>query len=171
MHLDSLILIAQISVALTGFVGIIVAIREWHGKGLARLLLASILQTTLGAAFFALIPDPLSHLVSMDSMWRIACGAFGLYHLGIWAQHVVRQRSLATMGAVQKIVTIASMPVIALKLCVGLGFLLRHAYPIYYLGLTWLLGVGCYAFILILFDDGDSRTGDEEPPRDSSPGA
>ena len=131
------------------------ALRGGRESGFARLLLASMLQTTLGAAFIAVLPDPLLHITSPPVTWRIVCGAFGLYHLGIFSAHLRRQRSLAQMSAVQKVVTIASVPVIALKLAVGRGFLLNFAYPIYYLGLIWLLAVGCYAFVLILFDDGN----------------
>jgi hypothetical protein len=151
--LDSFLLIAQIAVTLTGFVGITVALRRGRDGRFRRLFLASMLQTTLGAAFFAALPDPLAHLMSLDTMWRVACGSFGLYHLAIITLHVVRQNSLVRMGAVQSMITIASLPVIALKLAVGAGYLIAYAYPIYYLGLIWLLGIGSYTFILILFDE------------------
>ena len=118
-------------------------------------MLASILQTTLGAALFAVIPDFLSRLLASAVMWRVACGSFGLYHLIIFGRHILKQRSLKQMNAIQRVVTITSVPVIGLKLTVGLGFLVAYAYSIYYRGLVWLIGIACYSFALILFHDGE----------------
>ncbi len=151
MEFDSFLILAQIAVALIGFIGITVTLRHGRDAGFARLMLTSILQTTLGAAFFALVPDLLSRLFAPVVMWRVACGSFGLYHLTIFVLHILRQRSLKQMSMVQRIVTIGSIPVICLKLSVGLGFLVAYSYSIYYLGLIWMLGIACYAFTLILF--------------------
>ena len=139
--------------ALTGFVGVMIAVRAGRHTRSSRLFLASVLQTTLGAAFFALLPDFLSRLLAPDAMWRIACGTFGLYHLAIFMAHLVKQHPLRKMSALQRSLTFASVPVIGLKLSVGLGFFLPYAYSIYYLGLLWLLGVACYAFAIIVFED------------------
>jgi hypothetical protein len=90
-------------------------------------------------------------------MWRVACSTFGIYHLVIFALHVVRQRSVKQMSALQKTLTAASVPVIGLKLSVGLGYLVSYAYSIYYLGLIWQLVIACSAFAIVLFhveDDG-----------------
>jgi len=153
MPFETFLMIAQTAVALTGFIGITVTLRHGRDGGFSRLLLASILQTTLGAALFAVVPDLLSPLLTPTSMWRVACGSFGLYHLAIFARHILRQRSLKQMSAVQRAVTIASVPVIGLKLSVGFGVLVPFAYSIYSLGLIWLLGIACYSFTLILFHD------------------
>jgi hypothetical protein len=153
MPFETFLIIAQIAVALTGFIGITVTLRHGRDAGFSRLLLASILQTTLGAALFAVVPDFLSHLLTPAVMWRVACGSFGLYHLTIFARHIFRQHSLKQMSAVQRVVTVASVPIIGLKLSVGFGVLVAYAYSIYYLGLVWLLGIACYSFALILFHD------------------
>lgn len=153
MPFETFLIIAQIAVALTGFIGITVTLRQGRDGSFSRLLLASILQTTLGAALFAVVPDFLSRLLASTVMWRVACGSFGLYHLIIFGRHIVKQRSLKQMSAVQRVVTITSVAVIGLKLSVGLGYLVAYAYSIYYLGLVWLLGIGCYSFTLILFHE------------------
>jgi hypothetical protein len=44
-----------------------------------------------------------------------------------------------------------SLGVVGLKLMVGLGLMLAHAYEIYLLGLLWLIGFVGYLFTLILF--------------------
>jgi hypothetical protein len=77
MAFESFLLIAQIAVAPTGFVGITVTLRHGHDAGFSRLMLASILQTTLGAAFFAVVPDLLARLLAPELMWRIACAGCG----------------------------------------------------------------------------------------------
>ena len=153
MDFDSFRIIAEIAVGLTGFVGIIIVLLRRAG-GYPRVLLVTFLQLTLGAAFFALFPDFLSYLLAPESMWRVATGTFGLYHLAILVQHQWKRWSAWRMGLLQTAVTIASLPVIGLKLAVGLGFLLPYAYSIHYLGLIWFLGTACFAFVLILLREG-----------------
>jgi hypothetical protein len=65
----------------------------------------------------------------------------------------------SSLRPVQKVVTIASIPIIAMKVAVGFGLLLSYAYPIYFFGLTWLLGVGSYAFVLLLFGETEHPAG------------
>lgn len=159
MDFESFRTVAEIAVGLTGFVGIMVVLQRRMG-GYPRILLLTFLQLTLGAAFFALLPDFLSDLLEPEAMWRVATGAFGLYHLAIFVQHQWKRRPVWTYGPVQALVTLASIPVIGLKLVVGLGLLLSYAYSIHFLGLLWLLGTACYGFVLILFsDDGAQAEG------------
>ena len=156
MDFESFRTIAEIAVGLTGFVGVMVVLQRRMG-GYPRVLLLSFVQLTLGAAFFALLPDFLSALLAPEEMWRGATGSFGLYHLAIFVQHQWKRRPVWTYGAVQTVVTIASLPVIGLKLAVGAGSFLPHAYTIHYLGLLWLLGTACYGFILLLFGEDDAQ--------------
>ena len=152
MNFESFRTVAEIAVGLTGFVGIIVVLQRRLG-GYPRVLLLTFLQLTLGATFFALLPDFLSDLFAPERMWRVATGSFGIYHLAIFVQHQWKRWRIWEYGLVQALVTIASLPVILLKLGVGLGFLGAFAYSIHYLGLLWFLGVACYGFVLILFDE------------------
>jgi hypothetical protein len=52
---------------------------------------------------------------------------------------------------------LASLPVVGLKLAVGLGFLMPWAFEIYYLGLLWCVGIAAYLFAMILFDASDAE--------------
>jgi len=78
---------------------------------------------------------------------------FGLYHLFLILQHQFKQRSIRANTPIQLTVTLLSLPVVGVKLAVGMGFLVAHAYEIYYLGLLWLVGVSAYLFAMILFDN------------------
>lgn len=148
--MDSFQTVAEIAVGLTGFVGIIVILQQRLG-GYSRVVLLTFLQLTLGAAFFALLPDLLTELLAPENVWRVATGSFGAYHLAIFVQHQWKRWRIWDYGLVQGLVTIASVPVIGLKIGVGLGHFETFAYTIHYLGLLWLLGVACYGFVLIVF--------------------
>ncbi len=152
MNFDSYRTIAEMSVTLTGFIGIVVVLRH-RDKSFSRLGLATIFGTSLGAAMFSFLPDFLWNFLKPDIAWRVACGSFGLYHLFLIINHQARQRSIRTNTPIQLIITILSFPVVGLKIAVGLGFLLSYAYDIYYLGLLWLVGIAAYLFAMILFDE------------------
>ncbi len=156
MNFDSYRTIAEVSIALTGFLGIIVVLQH-KDKSFSRLQLVGILQTTLGAALFSFIPDFLGHFLNEEAAWRLACGSFGLYHLYLIVSHQAKQRGIRKNTPFQLAVTIVSFPVVGLKLAVGLGFLLPYAYDIFYLGLLWLLGIASYFFVIILLDNPEGR--------------
>lgn len=155
MIFDSYRTIADISVALTGFIGIIIVLQH-RDKSFSRLGLSTILGTSLGAMMFSFVPDFLGNFLSSDTTWRFSCGSFGLYHLFLIINHQARQRSIRSNTPIQLAITLLSFPVVGLKLAVGMGFLLSYAYDIYYLGLLWLVGVAAYLFAMILFDDSEN---------------
>ncbi len=158
MHFDSYRTIADIAVALTGFIGIILVLQH-RDKSFSRLGLTTILGTSLGAMMFSFVPDFLGNFLSSDTTWRVSCGSFGLYHLFLIINHQARQRSIRSNTPIQLAITLLSFPVVGLKLAVGLGLLLSYAYDIYYLGLLWLVGVAAYLFAMILFDETESPDG------------
>lgn len=160
MNFDSFRTIAEISVALTGFIGIILVLQH-KDKSFAQLGLFTILGASLGAMMFSFVPEFLGNFLSAESTWRVACGSFGLYHLFLIINHQVRQRSVRSNTPVQLAITLLSFPVTGLKIAVGLGFLLSYAYDIYYLGLLWLIGVTAYLFSMILFDNSEGPDGQE----------
>jgi hypothetical protein len=158
VNFDSYRTIADISVALTGFIGIILVLQH-KDRSFSRLGLSTILGTSFGAMMFSFVPDFLGNFLSADIAWRVACGSFGLYHLFLIINHQVRQRSIRANTPIQLIITLLSFPVVGLKIAVGLGFLLTYAYGIYYLGLLWLVGVTAYLFAMILFDRSEDSDG------------
>jgi hypothetical protein len=155
---DSFRTIAEISVALTGFIGIILVLKH-RDKSFAQLGLSTILGASLGAMMFSFVPEFLGNFLSSGTAWRVACGSFGLYHLFLIINHQARQRSLRSNTPIQLAITLLSFPVVGLKIAAGLGFLLSYAFDIYYLGLLWLIGVSAYLFSMILFDNSEGPDG------------
>ena len=92
MNLDAFRTIAEISVALAGFIGIILVLQH-RDRAFIQIGMITIFGTSFGAMMFALAPDFLSRLLSTDTMWRVSCGTFGLYHLFLIVNHQARQRS------------------------------------------------------------------------------
>jgi len=160
MSFDSYRTIAEISVALTGFIGIVVVLQPGD-RAFSRLNLYTILGTTLGAALFSFVPDLLGNILSSEITWRVACGSFGLYHLHLIINQQAKQRSIRSNTFVQLTITLLSFPVVGLKVAVGMGFLLPYAYDIYYLGLLWCVGIAGYLFATILFDESENLDGHE----------
>lgn len=159
MDLEAIRSVAEIAVALSGFIGIILVIRH-RDAAFTALGVMTTFGASFGAMMFALLPDLFLRFLGTETMWRVTCGTFGAYHLFLILQHQLKQRSIRKNTPVQLLITLASFPVVGLKLAVGLGFLLTHAFEIYYLGLLWLLGVSAYLFAMILFDTGAQ---DERP--------
>jgi len=151
MNFDAYRTIAEISVALAGFIGIILVLQH-RDRAFIQVGMITIFGTSFGAMMFSLAPDFLSRLLSTDTMWRVTCGTFGLYHLFLIINHQARQRSIRSNTPIQLVITLLSFPVVGLKIAVGLGFLLSYAYDIYYLGLLWLIGITAYLFAGLLFD-------------------
>jgi len=155
MNFDSYRTIADIAVALTGFIGIILVLQH-RDKSFAQLGLSTILGTSLGAMMFSFVPEFLLNFLSSDTAWRVACSSFGLYHLFLIVNHQARQRSIRSNTPIQLTITLLSFPVVGLKIAVGFGFLLSYAYDVYFLGLLWLVGTSAYLFAMILFDQSAS---------------
>ena len=156
INYDAFRVIAEVAVTLTGFIGIVVVLRH-RDRPFSRLGLATILGTSIGAVMFSFLPDLLDGVIGVDAAWRVSAGTFGLYHLFLIINHQVRQRSIRANTPVQLAITLASLPVVGLKLAVGLGFLMPWAFEIYYLGLLWCVGIAAYLFAMILFDASDAE--------------
>lgn len=142
--------IAQIAITLTGFIAVLVALQHKDNR-FSRLAVVTIFGTTGGALIFAFVPDLLMNIMNHGTAWRIACGTFGLYHLGLIFNHQVRQLQFKKNSPVQLAIVILSIfPVVFLKLAVGLGFFLSHAYEIFLLGLLWCVFIPLYLFSMII---------------------
>jgi len=142
--------LAEVSAGFTGFVGVILAIRS-RTEPLARLQLIGFLLNSLGVVVFSLVPEMLVGFFGENTLnWRVLCLVLAVYHLGIMINHVRTQRGLLQMSWFQKLVTAASVPVIALKLVVVMGYLTAYAANVYYLALLWHLWIAIYIFSQIL---------------------
>jgi hypothetical protein len=147
---DAYYAISNIAVALTGFIGIIVALQH-KDQRFPRLALSTIIATSVGAMLFAYLPELLQNLLGNELSWRVANGSFGLYHLFLIVNHQSRQLQFKANTPVQLLIVLLSLfPVVALKLAVGLGYFMAYAYDIYLLGLLWCIFIPAYLFAMIL---------------------
>ena len=160
MDFEAFRTLAEVSAGFTGFVGVILAIRS-RTDPLARLQLIGFLLNSLGVVVFSLVPEMLVGFFGETTLnWRALCLILGLYHLCIMINHVRTQRNLLAMSWFQKLITFLSLPVIALKLSVAVGFLQTYAANVFYLALLWHLWIAIYIFSQILLLNVESEKGD-----------
>ena len=154
---DAYYAISNIAVALTGFIGIIVALKH-SDQPFPRLALTTIFATSVGAMLFAYVPELLQKSLGPELSWRVANGIFGLYHLFLIVNHQAHQLRFKANTPVQWVIVILSVfPVVTLKLLVGLGYLMAYAYDIYLLGLLWCVFIPAYLMARILITDTESE--------------
>jgi hypothetical protein len=145
--------ISNLAVALTGFIGIIVAL-QYKDHRFSRLALSTIFGTSVGAMLFAYAPVLLQNALGPEMSWRVATGTFGIYHLFLIINHQVRQLQFRANTPVQMVIVLLSVcPVVSLKLAVGMGFLMSYAFDIFLLGLLWCIFIPAYLLAIILLDD------------------
>jgi hypothetical protein len=105
---------------------------------------------------FAYVPELLQKSLGPDLSWRIANGAFGLYHLFLIINHQARQLQFRANTPIQLVIVILSVfPVVSLKLAVGLGYLMAYAYDVFLLGLLWCIFIPAYLMARILVVDAE----------------
>lgn len=131
--------IAEIAATLVGFVGIFVAFRFSEFQ-ILKSDFVDFLLSAVGTVLFAFIPTLLMGVIENEStMWRVACGAFGIYHASILVLGAVQHLGERSVAATEYLFALLSLPVIGLKFAVAAGFLLETGYYVYLLGLFWLI--------------------------------
>jgi hypothetical protein len=151
---DTLVLVAELAVAVAGFSGVIVAVENrsvasW--PDLQRFNLRVLLQVSALAIFFSIFPLILERVIPQPASWRWALWVYGIVHLVDVASFMLR--SPAGVGALHSFLQRVGLLVALSSLLVaGLGSLLFA--EVFYLGaLVWHLGVAAMGFALLLFDD------------------
>ena len=163
MSHDTLVLIAELAVAVAGFSSVIVAlesrgVRYW--SALQRFNLRVLLQVSALAIFFSLFPLILERLVEPPASWRWALSVYGLVHLIDVSSFM--WRTPPETGHVHRIFQrIGLLASLASLLVAAFGSLL--ACEVVYLSvLVWHLAVAAMGFVLLVFgssgeDPGASR--------------
>ena len=163
---DTLQTIAELSIALAGFTGIVAALGrraqgEWEPHERARL--ESLLWAAVGGVVFSMAPSvAASSSLSEATIWRVGNGVFGFLHVAAAAWFFRRWslvvRSLVFRSPDRARILTASAPIIALvvaalilgQFAVALGFLPGLA-PFFYLAmLLWILVIGLIQFVFLL---------------------
>lgn len=119
-----------------------------------RFLLRALLYWSLGTMFLAFVPSGLSTLHGVREPWRVAHGAFALFHGAVFAWYF---RELSRLG-VPVIATLqtlafltAGLAVLLAELLVALGFLAGEAPLRYLVALLWFLFLATRMFIGLVF--------------------
>jgi hypothetical protein len=157
---DSLQTIAEISIGLAGFSGLVVALRKDPGPldDIQKYRLRILFSLSFGAMFLSLLPDTLVNFgVPEARVWFDSSAAMFGYSLlfVLWwllssrrvakvAPEIFNWRAFSTMASGHTIVLI-------LQLAVMLGFLEGRAPGVFGLGLIWYLVHSAQQFVRMLF--------------------
>jgi len=157
---DALQTIAEISIGLAGFSGLVVALRRNPGPltRVQQFRLRVLLVLTFGAMFLSLLPGLLADLrVPADRIWFDAAGAMLLFSLGFVVWLIRRGRQIATITPeIFNWLLFSSLVgghvvVLLLQGCVLAGIVEARAPGIYELGLVWYLFHAAQQFTRMLF--------------------
>jgi hypothetical protein len=147
---DTLHTIAEVGIAVTGFAGIVAAVRA--GATAAPRLQATdpllqLLGTSLGTVLFCFVPEWLdAAIASPDTVWRLALGLYGAYRLvytGLTFRYASPPKRLWGVGVVSAFVGV-------LQVVASAGFLAEFRFFLYLSGLLWGLVVALIVFAGVL---------------------
>jgi len=157
---DSLQTIAEISIGLAGFSGLIVALRKNPGPltDVQKYRLKILFAMTFGAMFLSLLPDLLLNFRVPDTrIWFDSSAAMFGYSLLFVIWMVAGARRIARVAPeifdwpVFSLLTAGHVIVLLLQLAVMKGFIEGRAPGAYSLGLVWYLIHAAQQFVRMLF--------------------
>jgi hypothetical protein len=157
---DSLQTIAEISIGLAGFSGLIVALRKNPGPltDVQKYRLKILFAMTFGAMFLSLLPDLLLNFsVPDERIWFDASAAMFAYSLFFVIWNIAGARRVARVApeifhwVVFSSVTAGHIIVLLLQLAVITGFIGERAPAVFTLGLMWYLMHAAQQFVRMLF--------------------
>ncbi len=149
--------VAEVGVGLSGFAAIVMVMRRREGSSLSsldRLMVATLIERGLMAAFLSLLPVLLFGLgLSEPLLWAVSSGTFVIY--GIWIEYrAIRNRryiidKMMSMSLYLGLIGIG-VAVIIVQLMHALGVGMQQSAWWYMIGVTWLLVTAGYRFFFIL---------------------
>ena len=154
---------AQVSVTLAGFSGLVVAFRTGSASTLdrwlprERLIFWLLLVATFSALFFSLLPLALlAFALAEELVWRsssLLLGVFLASALGAAVRANLRLTQEGHPSVIPRVwaagVTLSASGVL-LELANGLGLFAVRSFGVYLLGPLLLLGMGCLMFVAFL---------------------
>jgi len=157
---DSLQTIAEISIGLAGFSGLLVALREKSGPfdNIQKYRLRILFSLSFGAMFLSLLPGTLLNFDVPDGrIWFDSSAALLTFSLGFVVWWILSSRHMARVApeifnwAVFCTMATGHIIVLLLQLAVLLGFLETRAPGVFSLGLIWYLIHAVQQFVRMLF--------------------
>jgi hypothetical protein len=165
---DSLQTIAEISIGLAGFSGLVVALRKDAGPltEVQKYRLRILFSLSFGAMFLSLLPDTLVNLgVPDERLWFVSSAAIFAYSFLFIVWWLMSSRRVARVApeifdSVAFItMTIGHMIVLLLQLTVMLGLMENREPGVIALGLIWYLINAAQQFVRMLFIQPKGTTG------------
>ena len=157
---DSLQTIAEISIGLAGFSGLVVALRKGSGSldDIQKYRLRILFSLSFGAMFLSLLPDTLVNFwVPDERIWIDSSAAIFACSFFFTAWWIVSSRRMARIAPeifnwiAFSTMAIGHTIVLLLQLAVMLGLLENRAPGVIALGLIWYLVHAAQQFVRMLF--------------------
>ena len=157
---DSLQTIAEISIGLAGFSGLVVALRKGSGPldDIQKYRLRILFSLSFGAMFLSLLPDMLVNFgVPDERVWIVSSAAIFACSFLFIAWWIVSSRRVARIApeifnwAAFSTMATGHTIVLLLQLAVMLGLLENRAPGVIALGLIWYLIHAAQQFVRMLF--------------------
>jgi hypothetical protein len=152
-HLSTLHVIAQVTITLIGFTGIVIAFKERATEDLSvteSLGLYALIFPSLTTLFFCFVPELLYILkLSEAAVWQLSNALFGSVKLFVLGTLLVLSRRRGETFKLTYGLTLPGAVLIVFHLLAGLGLIPWQEF-IYILGLLWPLVVGIGIFIRLL---------------------
>lgn len=151
---DTVVLIAELAVAIAGFSAVVVAVesrsvRNW--SEIQRFNLRILLQVSALAIFFSIFPLIFERVVAPPSSWRWALWLYGFVHLADVSSFLFRSPRNAPVAVKIPMFTGFSMALASLAVA-AFGSLLA-AEVVYLSMLVWHLAVAAFGFAMLVFSD------------------
>ncbi len=154
---DVLHTLAQISVTLAGFIGLILVFqrgdrRTWSES--EKNTMFHLLYTSLGVLGLSLLPLLIQPGFSESiTVWRVCIPLVGVVHAAGATRAVLEHRrgEITISAPAVPIFAAGSYLLLALTVAIASGYLLNFAPLVYLIGLGWLLCVSVSAFASLLF--------------------
>ncbi len=160
---DALAIIAEVSLGLAGFSGVVVILGRIQRDAFLRLRLSFLLSVSFGAMLLALLPFALAEMsLQSNQIWLIATCVLAPYGIGVCLAHTpsVRRYRQEHPGVLGVPILIAGYGLtLSSSLCGVIGLAApSERVGAYLAGLLFLVAQGVFMFVRILFThpSGDS---------------
>jgi hypothetical protein len=153
-QIDTLHTIAEVGIAITGFAGIVAAIRsrdDVSSRPSAADPLAGLLGASLGTVLFCFVPEWIhAATASPDAVWRASLAIYGFYRLVYIGLVLKALRRGAGDRATPRWIVLPGLLLGVLHLVAAAGFFSDFHYFLYLSGLFWGLVISLIHFSTFL---------------------
>jgi hypothetical protein len=161
LYVDQYQTLAQISIGLAGFSGIIITLQKKPAHEYAairRARLGDLLFASLGVIFFSFLPTLIEGVTGDAQIaLRISNFIFGCYHVYLISLFF-RTASGSKVDPSELMIMPFVFGVLFAQLSTAFGYFSAHVESAYLLALLWFLFIAAFNFVLLLLDpegDGD----------------